>query len=313
MSLPLPAVDREPINADTRPSPVSERMLIDLAHQPPSSLAASTLNLANVLQSTLELNQLIELFNDEVTRVVPHQGMEYLNEEHSIRITHGREAPHSYSYDVVVLNKSLGIITLRRDEPLSERDTLQLEALICALVYPLRNALTYKQALDTALRDPVTGLNNRAALNSTIEREVSLAHRHGNALSVIMLDIDYFKRINDNYGHLTGDLVLRMLARRVLDHTRGCDIVFRYGGEEFTIVLSNTDIHGASLLAERIRAAVAAAPITHNDFDIPVTVSLGVATLEGGDTALNLIHRADAALYEAKSAGRNQVKIQTGA
>jgi diguanylate cyclase (GGDEF)-like protein len=171
----------------------------------------------------------------------------------------------------------------------------------------------YKRALDTALKDPVTGINNRAALNATIDREVNLSHRHGYALSVIMLDLDHFKRINDKYGHLAGDTVLRTLAGRITDCTRGSDMVFRYGGEEFTVVLSNTEIDGAALLAERIRKAIASIPIVIDDFEIPVTVSIGVSTLETGDTSATLINRADVALYDAKTAGRNRVMIQTGA
>lgn len=294
------------------PSAVSEKHLATLAQRPASALGASTLHLANVLQSALELDKLIEVFAEEVNRLLPLSGMEYTNMEEQVRLMLGREGPHSNSYDLVVLDRSLGVITFRGDEPLEEEQLRQLEALICALVYPLRNALMYKRALDTALKDPVTGINNRAALNATIDREVNLSHRHGYALSVVMLDLDHFKRINDEHGHLAGDTVLRAVAGRITDCTRGSDMVFRYGGEEFTVVLSNTDIDGAALLADRIRKAIAATPIIIDGFEIAVTVSMGVSTLEAGDSAATLLNRADAALYDAKTAGRNRVMIQTG-
>jgi diguanylate cyclase (GGDEF)-like protein len=314
MSPTLQAVaDSQDMTAPTPHSAVSEKSLATLAQRPASALAASTLHLANLLQSALELDKLIEVFADEVNRLLPLSGLEYVNREEQVMLTLGREGRHSNSYDLVVLDKSLGVITFRGDDRLEESHLQQLEALICALVYPLRNALMYKRALDTALKDPVTGINNRAALNATIDREVNLSHRHGYALSVIMLDLDHFKRINDKYGHLAGDTVLRTLAGRVTDCTRGSDMVFRYGGEEFTVVLSNTEIDGAALLAERIRKAIAAVPIVIDDFEIPVTVSIGVSTLETGDTSASLINRADAALYDAKTAGRNRVMIQTGA
>lgn len=313
MSLPLLAGGARTAIADGAPSPISDKTLTSLAQTPASALAASTLHLANALQSTLELDPLIALFAAEVNRVVPHDGLEYLNADETLRFVHGRDARHSYSYDLVVRDRSLGFVTFRSDQHLTERQTAQLEALICALVYPLRNALMYKRALDTALKDPVTGLNNRAALNATMEREVNLAHRHGSPLSIIMLDLDHFKRINDTYGHPVGDSVLRALGKRTSDCTRGSDMVFRYGGEEFTVVLSNTDLNGAGLLAERIRKAIGNLPIAHGDLDIPVTVSVGVSSLEHGDTAASLVQRADAALYEAKSGGRNQVRIQVGA
>ncbi len=314
MSPTLQAVaNRQDMTAPTPHSAVSEKDLATLAQRPASALAASTLHLANLLQSALELDKLIEVFADEVNRLLPLSGLEYVNREEQVMLTLGREGRHSNSYDLVVLDKSLGVITFRGDDRLEDSHLQQLEALICALVYPLRNALMYKRALDTALKDPVTGINNRAALNATIDREVNLSHRHGYALSVIMLDLDHFKRINDKYGHLAGDTVLRTLAGRVTDCTRGSDMVFRYGGEEFTVVLSNTEIDGAALLAERIRKAIAAVPILIDDFEIPVTVSIGVSTLETGDTSASLINRADAALYDAKTAGRNRVMIQTGA
>jgi len=294
------------MTAGEAPYSVSEKTLSDLA-QKPSTLAASTLHMANVLQSSLELPKLMEMFEREVKQVVPHDGMEYANAEERTQITFGHEARHSCSYDLVVMDKWLGQITFRREQRFSKNETDELEALICALVYPLRNALLYKRALETALKDPVTGINNRAALNATIDREVNLAHRHGNALSVIMLDIDHFKRINDSYGHLAGDVVLCALAKRVMERTRGSDMVFRYGGEEFTVVLSNTDVAGATLLANRIRKSVERLEIVHEDMEIQITVSLGVATLEHGDSATTLLNRADEALYEAKTTGRNRV------
>jgi diguanylate cyclase (GGDEF)-like protein len=300
-------------SAANPPSEVSEKHLATLAQRPASALAASTLHLANLLQSALELEKLIEVFAEEVNRLLPLSGMEYVNMEEQVRLILGREGPHSNTYDLVVLDRSLGVITFRGDEPLEEDQLQQLEALICALVYPLRNALMYKRALDTALKDPVTGINNRAALNATIDREVNLSHRHGYALSVIMLDLDHFKRINDEHGHLAGDTVLRTVAGRITDCTRGSDMVFRYGGEEFTVVLSNTDIDGAALLADRIRKTIAATPTIIDGFEIAVTVSMGVSTLEAGDSAATLLSRADAALYDAKTAGRNRVMIQTGA
>jgi len=314
MSPTLQAVaNSQKSSAANPPSEVSEKHLATLAQRPASALAASTLHLANLLQSALELEKLIEVFAEEVNRLLPLSGMEYVNMEEQVRLTLGREGPHSNTYDLVVLDRSLGVITFRGDEPLEEDQLQQLEALICALVYPLRNALMYKRALDTALKDPVTGINNRAALNATIDREVNLSHRHGYALSVIMLDLDHFKRINDEHGHLAGDTVLRTVAGRITDCTRGSDMAFRYGGEEFTVVLSNTDIDGAALLADRIRKTIAATPTIIDGFEIAVTVSMGVSTLEAGDSAATLLSRADAALYDAKTAGRNRVMIQTGA
>src|SRR3990172_11709656 len=151
MSLPLQTVSENAMTAGEAPYSVSEKTLSDLA-QKPSTLAASTLHMANVLQSSLELPKLMEMFEREVKQVVPHDGMEYANAEERTQITFGHEARHSCSYDLVVMDKWLGQITFRREQRFSKNETDELEALICALVYPLRNALLYKRALETALK-----------------------------------------------------------------------------------------------------------------------------------------------------------------
>ncbi len=285
---------------------VSERTVGTLAHDS-SALASSTLHLANVLQSTLDLRGLLELFAQEMNHVVPHDGMSYVNEEERIGVLRGEDAAHQCTYNLLVLDKSLGQLTFKRKSPFTPPETDQIEALVCALVYPLRNAILYKHAVDTAFKDPVTGINNRAALDATVDREVTLAQRHGNALSALMLDLDHFKRVNDSYGHLAGDRVLRAIAGRLIDCTRGGDVVYRYGGEEFVAILSNTDSGGACLLAERIRQAVESAEIRFEDISIPITVSIGVATLTREDSAASLLAKADQALYSAKAGGRNRI------
>ena len=143
-------------------------------------------------------------------------------------------------------------------------------------------------------------------MESTLKREIGLAQRHNNPLSVILLDIDHFKKINDHYGHLHGDQVLAKVAQCAKETIRDSDIIFRYGGEEFLILLTNTSLDGACLLGERIRNEIMKLQMA----DLPsakVTVSLGVATLHSGDEQQNFIDRADKALYQAKEKGRNRV------
>ena len=280
---------------------------VDAAVSVQVDLEAHTLHLANLLQSTLDIDKLIELFSQETAQLVPHCGLYYGNANDKVEFITGEGAEHRASYDLVLMEQSLGRLTLTRPEPFTAGELRELEALICALIYPLRNALLYKRALDTALTDPVTGINNRAALNANLEREVNLAHRHGNPLSLIMLDIDRFKQINDSYGHMAGDVVLRSLAQCISECVRGSDIVFRYGGEEFVVLLSNTEGDGASLLANRIRLAVEGRSVNHESAEIRLTVSVGVASLERGDCPADLLEKADQALYQAKQEGRNRV------
>lgn len=272
-----------------------------------SAIETRTLHIANALQSSLELPKLMEILSEEIATSVPHQGFTYLNTEDHIEIRSGQNGRHACTYSIMLLDKSLGQLTLTRNDKFSDAEVEILDKLVCALIYPLRNALLYKRALETALKDPVTGINNRAALNTTIEREVNLAQRHGSAFAVIMLDIDSFKKVNDSYGHLAGDAVLRAIAECITHCVRGSDIVFRYGGEEFSVVLSNTHVDGASLLANRIRGAVERLRIQYDCIEIGVTASLGVAALEHGDDGIGLLKKADQALYEAKQRGRNRV------
>ena len=273
----------------------------------PIDLETHTLHLANLLQSTLDLTKLIELFSQETAQLLPHCGMLYSNTQDNVEISVGEPAEHRATYDLVLMELSLGRLSVSRQDPFIPSELRELESLICALIYPLRNALLYKRALATALTDPVTGINNRAAMNANLEREINLAHRHGNPLSLIMLDIDLFKQINDSYGHLAGDVVLKSLAHCITECTRSSDIVFRYGGEEFAVLLSNTEAEGASLLAHRIRVAVEGITVQYESAEIRLTVSVGVASLDRGDCPADLLEKADQALYQAKQEGRNRV------
>jgi diguanylate cyclase (GGDEF)-like protein len=154
--------------------------------------------------------------------------------------------------------------------------------------------------------DPVTGIKNRTAMDNAVKREIDLARRQGASLSFILFDIDHFKRVNDNFGHLYGDQALRAVATCAEETIRESDMLFRYGGEEFLVLLSGTSLDGAELLAERIRHAVEKLR-PKLECDIRMTVSLGVVTLREEEDSAAVLARADEALYRAKEAGRNRV------
>jgi diguanylate cyclase (GGDEF)-like protein/PAS domain S-box-containing protein len=163
---------------------------------------------------------------------------------------------------------------------------------------------------ELAVRDGLTGLYNRRYLDETLDREVSRARREGNPLSLVMLDIDNFKRVNDTCGHQVGDEVLRMLATTLLGDIRVEDVACRYGGEEFLILLPNMPLEKAVQRAEAWRVAIAGLSIALGDINLAFTISLGVAAYpEHGKTPDDLTRCADRALYRAKSAGRNRVSF----
>ncbi|MFN7170939.1 MAG: GGDEF domain-containing protein [Candidatus Omnitrophota bacterium] len=172
----------------------------------------------------------------------------------------------------------------------------------------LRKVTLYETIERLATTDSLTGLYVRKKIMGLFEEELSRAKRHNLSLTFLMLDIDHFKKCNDLYGHLTGDYVLRELARLLKINLREIDLVGRYGGEEFSILLLNTKQAEAKIVAERIREAIASYPFKTYGEEFQITVSLGGAVFpEDGDSAIELIANADKALYSAKNRGRNCV------
>jgi two-component system cell cycle response regulator len=169
--------------------------------------------------------------------------------------------------------------------------------------------LSVKASIEMAITDPLTGLYNRRYLETHLSHLMDHYVNRGKVLSVLAIDADYFKAINDTHGHDAGDKVLQELASRIRQSTRSVDLCCRTGGEEFVLVLPGTDLPAAMTIAERLRKLIAgkAMPIG-NGKDIRVTVSIGVAGLEGiEDTPSAILKRADEALYAAKREGRNRV------
>ena len=161
-----------------------------------------------------------------------------------------------------------------------------------------------------ALTDPLTGVKNRKAFDTSIHRELEFARENDDPLSLVLVDIDFFKRFNDRWGHQTGDQVLRLVAEMMKANVKGRDILSRFGGEEFAIILPSTSRNNSILLADRIRDAVGTRLLKKrrtNENMGNVTLSMGIATLQANDTVETLIERADECLYAAKDRGRNCV------
>ncbi len=159
-----------------------------------------------------------------------------------------------------------------------------------------------------ATHDPLTGLWNRTAILESLQRELARAQRDKTPTAVIMADLDHFKRINDTYGHLAGDAVLREAARRMSSSVRTYDSIGRYGGEEFLFVFPGSDLNGALTQAERLRSCINKEAMDIFEGAFPITMSLGVAASTEVKEADLLVRAADAALYRAKNGGRNRVE-----
>lgn len=277
-----------------------------------NELEPKRLELASVLQKTLEPRELITLFARELGKYVPFDGISYNSPTLNIGIDLGTLSKHKCSYDLLITEEQLGNVSLYRKIQFQERELAAAENMLAGLLYPLRNTMLYQQALQSATMDPLTGVKNRSAMETSMKREIGLANRHNNPLSFILFDLDHFKSINDLYGHLIGDQVLRAVARVAEDTIRDSDIIFRYGGEEFLVLLHGTSISGAALLAERIRNSIENLKL-FPELDLNITASMGVVHLSDNEDAEAIFHRADAAMYKAKHNGRNQVVIDDSA
>jgi diguanylate cyclase (GGDEF)-like protein len=168
------------------------------------------------------------------------------------------------------------------------------------------------QLREMVIRDGLTGLYNHRYFQDSMDHEISRAQRYKKPFSLIMLDIDHFKKSNDNYGHPVGDIVLKEVSKVIKNTIRDCDIAARYGGEEFAIVLPEAELKGAAIVAERLRKSVELLKITANNLCINVTVSVGVTCYvvsQGKKEKSEIISEADNALYNSKNKGRNMMSV----
>jgi len=189
---------------------------------------------------------------------------------------------------------------------------------LCLIIYDVTDEAVHKLELEGANEalailsqtDGLTGLFNRIHWESCLQAEYKRWTRTKTTASLIMLDIDFFKKVNDGYGHMVGDEVIRHIAALIKHHVRETDTAGRYGGEEFTILLPDTDLKNAYIMAERLRKAVESSVVKYNDIELTYTISLGIAEVSETFSSYEAwIECADAALYQAKESGRNKVGL----
>lgn len=284
-------------DADAVNTPASER----------TPHADLLLRVSTSVQTTLDLNHLLDLFYKEVNAILSVSGIVYSNEANKLNLTVGTLGKHSCNYNLVTQKDLMGDLQFTRDKHFTKRELELIELLLSVIICPIRNALLYRDAIETALKDPLTGTGNRVAMDSTLERELALAKRHELPLSIMLIDIDKFKQINDKFGHASGDRVLQSVAHGIVQSARETDAVFRYGGEEFVVLLNKTNYLGSATIAERVRHYIEQTRTYCSGETIATSVSIGIATLRPDDDLSSLFHRADSALYTAKDKGRNKV------
>lgn len=269
------------------------------------------LDLALTLQMSLDVDWVLNTFMEHVHAYLLFDGFAYQCAQPEVQIESARQKGHSCSYQLQIEEIDLGKLEVYRGRKFVESELVLLENLLSILVYPLRNALQHKKAILLAYCDALTGIRNRSTFEESFERELHLAQRHQQDLTLLVIDIDHFKQVNDQYGHAAGDELLVAVANRIQASIRTTDMLFRYGGEEFVAVLTNSDCEASYDIAERILQSVREIQLQIGSQVVGVSVSIGLACRDAQDDRHSLFNRADKAMYAAKHAGRDQIQVFT--
>lgn len=300
---------RAPVNAATA-LPTGEALADLQGHW--SDGAEQQLLLMQRLIGSNNVDAIASLFFSWCSDLGLADGMTYETVGDGADLCFGNRRHHSANYSLTLDHMELGRIVLCRRERFSESELLCIEQALGTVARCLRAAIEYQTLESMVTQDSLTGLGNRLSLHKWIERELSRTRRHSSPLALMMIDVDHFKKINDSLGHLGGDHILRTIANVFKRSTRGSDLLFRYGGDEFTILLPHTDLQGAREAAKQIRANLKR--LSSEDFGLGEhgeglrpDVSIGIAEYHVGDTESSLLQRADTHLYHAKANGRGAV------
>lgn len=297
-------------------------------------------NIAKIIETQYELNYIVPIIGEMLDRfITDHLIYVFLKKDNEFQLVWPKACKDERVYEalseltpeteyILTNGDKIGVFPLISEEgeisgcivarstldKLSKRDISYLEQLTRQSAITINRANSYSKILQYATIDALTNLNNRRQFELRLGQEIATTKRQNNPLCAMMIDIDFFKKVNDTYGHASGDAVLRGVAGIIKSALRESDIPSRYGGEEFAVLLPYTRIEEARIVGERLRKAVEAAPIPINveDVDvksIKVTISMGLAEFNKTESGEELFERADKALYEAKTSGRNRVCI----
>ena len=291
-------------------------------------------NIAKIIETQYELNYIVPLIGEMLDRFISdHLIYVFLKQGNEYKLVWPKACKDERIYEtlkqltpetnyILTSDDKIGAFPLTSDgeitgcivarstlDKLSKRDISYLEQLTRQSAITINRANTYSKVLQYATLDALTNLNNRRQFEVRLKQEIATTKRQKNPLCAMMIDIDFFKKVNDTYGHASGDAVLRTVASIIKEHLRESDIPSRYGGEEFAVLLPYTHIEEAKIVGERLRKAVEETPIPIDKKNINVTISMGLAEFSPQETGEELFKRADSALYEAKEGGRNRVCV----
>ena len=254
------------------------------------------------LQTTLNLEELLAIYAAHAKQIINFSGLQFQSSLGVAQITDSDNSKPPYSFDLEINNEHLGQLIYFCQYPLTGNIEQKLIGLHNALVYPLRNALMYSRVLKLATKDTLTGLNNRSQFNDILAQKLERCRRQNRQFSLMLLDLDNFKQVNDNYGHKIGDDVLQEFANVLCSSIRATDSVFRFGGDEFAVLIDDPEFTTNKVIAQRVMRLVAESNLMKQ---YQVTTSIGYTLASSQDCENNIFARADKGLYKAKAAGRN--------
>ncbi len=259
------------------------------------------LQLLQALQTSLDVQTLLQLFLQHLQPIYALEGCRLETRDGQLWQA-GENGLFGLDINLEVEGELLGTLVFSRDHRFLREERTQLRDLAGLVRYPLFHALEHQRVRKAMFTDELTGLNNRHAFELSLQQAMERARRQQQPLGMMVLDLDHFKQINDQLGHAEGDEVLRRVARAMEAATRDSDLLFRFGGDEFVILLPETDAEGLVRVAERLQRRIQQ---ESHDYGKPFTISMGLATWQGGMNGAALFRQADAALYRAKGKGRN--------
>ncbi len=289
-------------------------------------------NIAKIIETQYELNYIVPLIGEMLDRFISdHLIYVFLKQEGEFKLVWPKACKDERIYEVLkeltpeteyilTNNDKIGAFPLISEgeitgcivarstlDKLSKRDISYLEQLTRQSAITISRANAYSKVLQYATLDALTNLNNRRQFETRLKQEIAITKRQNNPLCAMMIDIDFFKKVNDTYGHASGDKVLRTVASVIKAQLRESDIPARYGGEEFAVLLPYTHIDEAKIVGERLRKAVEETTVSLDNLNINVTISMGLAEFRQDESGEELFAQADKALYKAKESGRNRV------
>jgi diguanylate cyclase (GGDEF)-like protein len=264
-----------------------------------STIANTQVNssLLEQLHTTLEIDKLLDIFAMEAARYIKFSGLYFKNKLVSKTLRGSRKAKHERQFELKLNDEFIGTITYSIDTPISMRHYKDLQRIHQIILYPLKNALRYHQAMQLAMQDSLTGLGNRRYFDEQLKRAMHNANRHHAQVGLVLGDLNKFKAINDTYGHKVGEQVLIEFASILHTCVRDSDSIFRFGGDEFAIIVENASEYALDIIQSRVDCSLKTNAVLAR---YQVGCSLGTTFMNRADNEHSLFERADQALYRQK-------------